>query len=66
MAHHAQITSAATGAAVKGVALVHGYTVAFWVSAGLIAFAAVLALVLVKAGPDDVANKEGAAVHAGV
>jgi EmrB/QacA subfamily drug resistance transporter len=44
------------------VATVHGYTVAFWVSAGLIGLAAVIALVLVRAGKDDAVSTEGVAV----
>jgi EmrB/QacA subfamily drug resistance transporter len=44
------------------VATVHGYTVAFWVSAGLIGLAAVIAGVLVRASKDEVASTEGVAV----
>jgi EmrB/QacA subfamily drug resistance transporter len=46
------------------VATVHGYTVAFWVSAGLIGLAAVIAAVLIKASREEVANTEAVAVAA--
>ena len=48
----------------QGVATVHGYTVAFWVSAGLIGLAAVIALVLVRASREEVANTDAVAVAA--
>ncbi len=40
----------------RGVAIVHSYTVAFWVGAGLIALASVVALVLVRTSRDQVAT----------
>jgi len=48
--------------AVQGLATVHGYTVAFWVSAGLIGLAAVLALTLVRASREEVATNDAVAV----
>ena len=56
LADHA---ASATSPAFQQVATIHGYTVAFWVSAGLIALAAVIALVLVRAGRDEVTSTEG-------
>jgi len=42
---------------------VHGYTVAFWVSAAVIGVAAFLALALVKASRQEVASASAEAVH---
>jgi EmrB/QacA subfamily drug resistance transporter len=42
--------------ALQGVATVHGYTVAFWVSAGLIGLASLLAATLIRASQDEVAS----------
>ncbi len=39
------------------VATVHGYTVAFWVSAALMAVASVLAVVLIRVRPDQFAHR---------
>ncbi|MEU4240542.1 MFS transporter [Actinoplanes sp. NPDC026619] len=50
--------------ALQGVATVHGYTVAFWVSAAVIGVAALTALVLVKASRQDVAAAD--ATHVAV
>jgi hypothetical protein len=41
-------------------ATVHGYTVAFWVSASLMAVAAVIAAVFIRVRPDQVATGQGA------
>jgi len=48
--------------AVQAAATVHGYTVAFWVSAGMIGLAAVIALVLVRASREEVANTDAVAI----
>ncbi|WP_433365345.1 MFS transporter [Actinoplanes sp. CA-142083] len=48
--------------ALQGAATVHGYTVAFWVSAAVIAVAAVIALLLVKASREEVASTDAVAV----
>jgi EmrB/QacA subfamily drug resistance transporter len=48
--------------ALQGEAVVHGYTVAFWVSAGIIGAAAFIALALVKASRKDVASAEAVPV----
>jgi len=50
--------------ALLGQATVYGYTVAFWVSAGLIGLAAVLALTMVRASREDVASTDGVAIAA--
>jgi EmrB/QacA subfamily drug resistance transporter len=55
VAHRHDITSAAQLPALKAVATVHSYTVAFWVSAALIAAASLIAFILIKAGPTEVA-----------
>ncbi|RSM62245.1 MFS transporter [Actinoplanes sp. ATCC 53533] len=54
--------ASAASPAIQGAATIHGYTVAFWVSAGLIGLAALIALVLVRASHDEVANTEGVPV----
>jgi 2-keto-3-deoxy-6-phosphogluconate aldolase len=46
-------------AQVMAVGTVHSYTVAFWVSAGLIALAALIAAVLVRARRDQLSVTEG-------
>ncbi|WP_203822711.1 MFS transporter [Paractinoplanes ferrugineus] len=51
-----RLTDPSQAQALQGVAVVHGYTVAFWVSAGVIGFAAVVALLLVKASRSEVAS----------
>jgi MFS family permease len=43
------------------LAAIHGYHVAFWIGAGLIAAAFVAILVLVTAGKDDATTQPGAA-----
>jgi hypothetical protein len=53
--HQHDITSPSQLPALRAVATVHSYTVAFWVSAALIAFASIVALVLIKASRSDVA-----------
>jgi len=53
--HQHEIASQAQLPALRTVATVHGYTVAFWVSAGLITLAAVVALVLIQASREQVA-----------
>lgn len=45
-------------------ALVHGFEVGFWWSAGLMAIAAVVILVMIRAGKEDLVEAEGA-VHMG-
>jgi predicted MFS family arabinose efflux permease len=50
--------------AVQGAAVVHGYTVAFWVSAAVIGAAALIALALVKASRQEVASTEAVPVAA--
>jgi EmrB/QacA subfamily drug resistance transporter len=50
--------------ALQQVATVHSYTVAFWVGAGMIGLAAVIALFLVRASKDEVANTDAVAVAA--
>jgi MFS family permease len=60
--HQAALTSKSQLPALTAVATVHSYTVAFWVSAGLIGLAAVMALVLVRASRDEVASTDGVAV----
>jgi len=52
--HQASLTSPAQLPALQGVATVHGYTVAFWVSAGLIGLAALFAATLIRASRDEV------------
>ncbi|MFC3741285.1 MFS transporter [Paractinoplanes deccanensis] len=52
--------SASDPASLTAAATVHSYTVAFWWSAALIGLAAVLALVLVRAGRDEVAANPNA------
>jgi EmrB/QacA subfamily drug resistance transporter len=54
--------SGADPKALLATATVHSYTVAFWVSAGLIGLASLIALVLVRAGRDEVAANSQAAV----
>jgi hypothetical protein len=41
---------------------VHSYTIAFWVSAGLIGLAALISVVLVRANRDEVSSNTGAPV----
>jgi EmrB/QacA subfamily drug resistance transporter len=50
--------SLSSPAQLQAEATVHSYTVAFWVSAGVIALAAVIALVTVRASRAEVANAE--------
>jgi len=57
-AHRASAASPAT----QGLAVVHSYTVAFWVSAALISVAALVAGVLVRARRDQVATGIGPAM----
>ena len=63
-AHQGSLTSPSQLPALQAVATVHSYTVAFWVSAGLIALAAVTALVLVQASRDEVANSDAVPIAA--
>ncbi|GAB2622681.1 MFS transporter [Paractinoplanes abujensis] len=60
--HRAEITSPDQAPALQAVATVHSYTVAFWVSAALIGVAALVAVILVRAGRDEVTAHEGAPV----
>jgi EmrB/QacA subfamily drug resistance transporter len=53
--HQHQITDPSQLPALQAVATVHSYTIAFWVSAGLIGLAAVIALILVQASREQVA-----------
>ncbi|MFI5892949.1 MFS transporter [Actinoplanes sp. NPDC051513] len=48
--------------ALQGAATVHGYTVAFWVSAAVLGVAAVIALVLVKASRQEVTSTDAVPV----
>jgi EmrB/QacA subfamily drug resistance transporter len=57
-----RLTDPSQAQALQGVAVVHGYTVAFWVSAAVIGFAALVALVLVKASRSEVASTSAAPV----
>jgi len=59
--HKSSITDPSQLPGLQGLATVHGYRVAFWVSAGLIGLAAVLAAVLIKASKDQVSSSD--AVH---
>jgi len=54
--------SSAASPATQGLAVVHSYTVAFWVSAALISVAALVAGVLVRARRDQVATGIGPAM----
>jgi EmrB/QacA subfamily drug resistance transporter len=63
-AHQGSLTSPSQLPALQAVATVHSYTIAFWVSAGLIGLAAVIALVLVQASRDEVANSDAIPVAA--
>ncbi|WP_438872675.1 MFS transporter [Paractinoplanes pyxinae] len=60
--HRSQITNPDQLPALQGVATVHGYTVAFWVSAALIGLSAVLAFVLIRAKREEVAAAPGVPV----
>jgi EmrB/QacA subfamily drug resistance transporter len=53
--HRSSITDPSQLPAVQGLATVHGYTVAFWVSAGLISLASLIALFLIRASKDEAA-----------
>lgn len=53
------VAGSAPSPALQAQAVVHSYTVAFWVSAGLIAVATLIAAVLVRARRDQLANAEG-------
>ncbi|MEV6844103.1 MFS transporter [Actinoplanes sp. NPDC051411] len=53
--HQHDITSPAQLPGLQAVATVHSYTVAFWVSAGLIAVASLIAFLLVRASRAEVA-----------
>uniref|UniRef100_A0AAU2VSU7 MFS transporter n=1 Tax=Streptomyces sp. NBC_00008 TaxID=2903610 RepID=A0AAU2VSU7_9ACTN len=67
--HAAQVHSQAAGAQLKSASMVHGYSVAYWFAAGLLALAALSAALLVNARPqrdvhssgDSTDNTEGAA-----
>jgi hypothetical protein len=61
LADHA--TSPSQIPALQGAAVVHGYTVAFWVSAAVIGVAAVIALILIRASREQVASTSADAVH---
>jgi len=62
IADHA--TSGVPTPALQGAAVVHGYTVAFWVSAAVIGAASLIALALVKASREQVASTD--ATHVAV
>jgi EmrB/QacA subfamily drug resistance transporter len=53
--HQAQATDPAQLPALRAAATVHSYTVAFWVSAGLIGLASLIAFVLIRAGRTEAA-----------
>jgi EmrB/QacA subfamily drug resistance transporter len=59
--HRHDITSPAQLPGLQAVATVHSYTVAFWVSAGLIAAASLIAFVLIRASRSEVAASSAAA-----
>jgi EmrB/QacA subfamily drug resistance transporter len=60
----AHITTAQSPVALQTAAIVHSYTVAFWVSAGLVGFAAVVAAVLVRARKDELSAPTAVAQEA--
>ena len=60
--HRGQITNPDQLPALQAAATVHSYTVAFWVSAGVIGLAALIALVLVRAGREEVTANPGVPV----
>ena len=62
--HRAGLTTPDQLLALRGIAAIHSYTVAFWVSAALIGSAAIIAFYLVRATRDQVGNTES--VPAGV
>ncbi|MCM4079218.1 MFS transporter [Paractinoplanes hotanensis] len=62
--HRSEITNPDQLPALQATATVHSYTIAFWVSAGLIGLAALIAVVLVRADRDEVSSNTG--VPAGV
>jgi len=57
-------TGAVNPQALQAAATVHSYTVAFWVSAGLIGLASLIALLLVRTSGKDLANTEAVPVAA--
>jgi EmrB/QacA subfamily drug resistance transporter len=57
--HQKDVTDPSQLPGLQAVATVHSYTVAFWVSAGLIGFAALIAIVLIRAGRDEVSAVSG-------
>lgn len=56
---------AASPQALQISATVHSYVVAFWVSAGLIALAAIASAVMIRARRDQLAPTDGVPVHVG-
>jgi EmrB/QacA subfamily drug resistance transporter len=62
--HQASLTSKSQLPALQEIATVHSYTVAFWVSAGMIGVAAVIALVLIRASRDETASVDAIPVAA--
>jgi predicted MFS family arabinose efflux permease len=63
--HQHDITSPSQLPGLQAVATVHSYTVAFWVSAGLIAAASLIAFLLIRASRSEVAAS-GAGAPAGI
>jgi EmrB/QacA subfamily drug resistance transporter len=60
--HRHEITNPSQMPGLQAVATVHSYTVAFWVSAGLIGVASLIALLLIRASRSEVASTGGAGV----
>ncbi|MGK5677670.1 MFS transporter [Actinoplanes sp. URMC 104] len=60
--HRGEATSPDQLPALQAVATVHSYTVAFWVSAALIGLAALVAVVLVRAGREEASSNSGVPV----
>jgi EmrB/QacA subfamily drug resistance transporter len=60
----AHLAGAASPQALRVEATVHSYTVAFWVSAALVAFAALTSAVMIRARRDQLAPADGAKAHA--
>jgi hypothetical protein len=54
--HQTQATDPSTTQTLQATATVHSYTIAFWVSAGLLALASAIALTLIRASEDEVAT----------
>jgi EmrB/QacA subfamily drug resistance transporter len=62
--HQHDISSPAQLPGLRAIATVHSYTVAFWVSAGLIGLASLIAFILIKADKSEVAATDAIPVAA--